>query len=101
MMIETWVVPIVMLIVGKEEGTFIGNASMLRMVRIVKMLRVSRLARLLRAIPELVILMKGIGAASRSVFVFLMLWLIIIYIFAVFCRHLTDGQDIEQFNSVP
>jgi hypothetical protein len=67
------------------------------------MVRVSRMVRLLRAIPELVILLKGIGAAMRSVMVFFTLWLIIIYVYAVVFRQMTEGDEVglEFFKSVP
>jgi len=50
-----------------------------------------------------VILIKGIGAASRSVCVFFLLWLIIIYVFAVVFRQLADGSEVGDgyFGSVP
>merc|ERR1719162_2644543 len=67
------------------------------------MIRITRMARILRSVPELVVLLKGIGAASRSVCVFFLLWLIIIYIFAVVFRQITQGSDLEEayFSSVP
>jgi len=82
MVMETWIITLVFALVGTGV-TGLRNASILRILRLARMVRISRLARLMRAIPELVILLKGIGAASRSVFVFFLLWVIIIYVFAV------------------
>jgi len=67
------------------------------------MIRISRMVRLLRAFPEIVILLKGLAAATRSVSVFLLLWLIIIYVFAVVFRQVTEGEAIgaQYFGSVP
>merc|ERR1719183_2324862 len=76
------------------------DASMLRLVRIVKILRLSRLARLMRAVPEIIILLKGIGAAARSVMSLFASWLIIIYVFAVFFVQ-TTPHSMEKFDSVP
>lgn len=58
---------------------------------------------LLRAVPELVIIMKGIGYASRSVSVFFMFWIIISYAFAIGIRQLTDNTEVGLmfFPSVP
>mmetsp|Transcript_120745 Transcript_120745/g.301265 ORF Transcript_120745/g.301265 Transcript_120745/m.301265 type:complete len:280 (-) Transcript_120745:23-862(-) len=70
------------------------------MVRMVKMLRISRMARLLRGIPELLILLKGIKAASRSVVIFFALWLIITYIYALAFRMIGDNDDSEYFGSM-
>jgi len=67
------------------------------------MLRLSRMAKLLRAIPELVIIVKGIGFASRSVGVFLMLWLMIIFVFSIVLRQFSADIALGQheFQSVP
>jgi len=48
-------------------------------------------------------LIKGIGAASRSVFVFLCLWMIIIYVFAIVFRQITEDSAVghEFFPSIP
>jgi hypothetical protein len=54
------------------------------------------MARLLKVMPELLILIKGIGVASRSVLVFFVLWLVIIYVFAIIFRQITDGNEIGE-----
>lgn len=103
MIFETWMIPVIMLMTGSTGSSGIGNAGVLRMVRLVRMARVTRMARLLKAIPELVILIKGIRSAARSVSVFFLLWLIIIYIFAIVFVQLTSEDDIGKryFDSVP
>lgn len=102
MVLETWFLPICMLMAGVGSGSGI-NVSMLRLVRMVRLLRVSRLARLLKAIPELVVLIKGIMAATRSVSVFFLLWLLIIYVFAIVFTQLTDDTALgdQYFETVP
>lgn len=103
MIAETWCLPAVMMLLSAGGGTGLGKASILRILRLAKMIRISRMVRLLRAFPEIVILLKGIAAATRSVSVFLLLWLIIIYVFAVVFRQLTEGEAIgsQYFSSVP
>lgn len=54
------------------------------------------MARLLRWVPELLILLKGLLMASRSVFFTLVLLFFTIYIFALVFRQLTDGTPIGQ-----
>mmetsp|Transcript_21185 Transcript_21185/g.38087 ORF Transcript_21185/g.38087 Transcript_21185/m.38087 type:complete len:851 (-) Transcript_21185:256-2808(-) len=101
MVLETWIVPIVV-IVGKVNLAGILDLSLLRMIRMTKMLRLSRMAKLLRAVPELMIIVKGLAFASRSVLVFFGFWLAIIYVFSVVMRQLSDGQDVggQYFSSV-
>jgi len=105
MVVETWVITLIMLAAGagSASSTSIGDASIIRMVRLVKLIRLSRMARLLRAIPELVVLLKAVGAAARSILVFFLLWLFVIYVFAVIFRQITDDEDIGHayFGTVP
>lgn len=64
----------------------------------------ARMARVLRSVPELVVLVKTIGVAARSVFFFFLFWLIIIYIYAIACRQITKEDDYisgKYFDSVP
>merc|ERR1712125_95991 len=78
--------------------------NVLRVAKMAKMFRISRMARLLRQVPELMVLLKGIGAASRTVTVFSALWLIIVYVFAVVFRQLTVNyaynDTVHNFSSV-
>ena len=104
MVVETWLIPLFLLILGvKNSANLLGNLTMLRMVRMVKLLRLSRLSKILRTVPELVIIIKAIGFASRSVVIFSALWLVIIYFFAVVMRQLTAGTEAGAawFSSVP
>jgi len=73
------------------------------LVRLVRLSRVVRLMRLLRAVPELMVLIKGIGAASRSVVWTFAFLLIIIYTFAVVFKMVTDGRAVgdKYFGTIP
>jgi len=104
MVVETWIVPLIMLAVGTDSGSsFAGNLTVLRVLRLVKLLRLSRMTRILRTVPELLIIIKAIAYASRSVAIFSLLWLLIIYFFAILMRQLTDGTAVGEtwFRSVP
>merc|ERR1719316_743407 len=57
MVFETWILPFVGI-----HGA--GGFSMLRLLRL---LRLTRLTRLTRSAPELIVLLKGMGVAVRSV----------------------------------
>lgn len=101
MVLETWILPIIILATKVNLAGMI-DLSMLKMVKMVKLLRLSRLAKILRAVPELMIVVKGIGFASRSVAVFSSLWTIIIYVFAILLRQLTQDEQVgkDYFPSV-
>jgi len=104
MVAETWVLTLVVILLDlKFESGAGGGMNIIRMFKLAKLLRLSRMARLLRAVPELVIIMKGLGFAARSVSIFFLLTAIIVYLFAVLFRQLTDGMDVGalHFQSVP
>jgi voltage-gated sodium channel len=76
MVFETWILPF------DGSGTF-KAAAMLRMIRIVRLFKIARVARLLRLLPELMLIIRGITAATRSVFFVIFLLGIMIYVGAV------------------
>eukprot|EP00429_Kryptoperidinium_foliaceum_P055506 CAMPEP_0176090638 /NCGR_PEP_ID=MMETSP0120_2-20121206/45393_1 /TAXON_ID=160619 /ORGANISM="Kryptoperidinium foliaceum, Strain CCMP 1326" /LENGTH=704 /DNA_ID=CAMNT_0017424519 /DNA_START=65 /DNA_END=2179 /DNA_ORIENTATION=+ len=93
MVFETWVLTIVMLAVGAGGGSGLGDASILRMARLARLTRMARMARLLRVMPELMILIKGIATATRSVFFTLCLLGMLLYIFSIaFTQLLVDSE---------
>merc|ERR1719261_587381 len=88
MVLETWILPA--LSGGSDGGGVPIDVSMLRLLRL---LRLSRLMRLLRKCPELITLLKGMGAAVRSVFSTLVLLVVFMYIFAIIFRQQTKGNE--------
>merc|ERR1719265_1851960 len=83
---ETWVLQIVMAAVGGESP--LGGTSILRLFRL---LRLSRLMRMLRSLPELMILVKGMATAMKSVVYVMGLLVIITYVFAIAFTQLAVG----------
>eukprot|EP00927_Polykrikos_kofoidii_P021225 TRINITY_DN20163_c0_g1_i1.p1 TRINITY_DN20163_c0_g1~~TRINITY_DN20163_c0_g1_i1.p1 ORF type:complete len:917 (-),score=167.05 TRINITY_DN20163_c0_g1_i1:250-2646(-) len=89
---ETWAIPCGMMwfhtsVVGQD----IFDASFLRVVRMIRVTRVARMARLLKSLPEVMILVKGIGGAMRSVVFILCLLVAFVYVFAIVFRQVTAG----------
>eukprot|EP00929_Paragymnodinium_shiwhaense_P061111 TRINITY_DN3051_c0_g2_i2.p1 TRINITY_DN3051_c0_g2~~TRINITY_DN3051_c0_g2_i2.p1 ORF type:complete len:1150 (+),score=209.50 TRINITY_DN3051_c0_g2_i2:217-3666(+) len=107
MNIETWVVPfLVDQFLKGSEGTAGGDASnalMLRLLRMLRLAKMVRMVKLLRALPELLILLRGIGRAMRSVFFTLCLLFILTYVYAVAFVQLSTGSYIGDtyFSNVP
>jgi len=94
MVLETWVMTLITLITTGAGGAGMGNTGILRMARLLRLSRMARMARLLRAMPELMILIKGMLAATRSVFFTLCLLVIIMYIFAIAMTQLTEDTSV-------
>lgn len=89
---ETWIVTTVLLFVQTGgSSTGLGSASILRLFRL---LRLSRMARMLRSFPELMILIKGITAAMRSVVLVMCLLVITMYIFAIAFTQLAEETSM-------
>lgn len=77
---ETWVLTAYILVAGAGGDSPLGNAGILRLFRL---LRLSRMMRMMRSMPELLILIKGMVSAIRSVGFAILLLVIIMYIFAI------------------
>lgn len=103
MVLETWVVTLIVLSVGSASGAGLGDASILRLFRLLRLTRLARMVRLLRAMPELMVMIKAMGVAMRSVFFALCLLMSIIYVFAIAFTQLLEGTEVGEswFNSVP
>eukprot|EP00420_Gonyaulax_spinifera_P027062 CAMPEP_0197898118 /NCGR_PEP_ID=MMETSP1439-20131203/43295_1 /TAXON_ID=66791 /ORGANISM="Gonyaulax spinifera, Strain CCMP409" /LENGTH=682 /DNA_ID=CAMNT_0043518811 /DNA_START=58 /DNA_END=2102 /DNA_ORIENTATION=+ len=86
---ETWVMTGVIIMLGGGASSGFGNASILRLLRLLRLSRMARMAKLLRSMPELLILIKGMASAMRSVFFTLILLSILLYVFAIAFRQLT------------
>eukprot|EP00929_Paragymnodinium_shiwhaense_P094125 TRINITY_DN5456_c0_g4_i2.p1 TRINITY_DN5456_c0_g4~~TRINITY_DN5456_c0_g4_i2.p1 ORF type:complete len:616 (-),score=106.59 TRINITY_DN5456_c0_g4_i2:30-1877(-) len=84
MVMETWVMTIMLVALAtRTENLGLGNTSVLRLFRLLRLTRMARILRLLRLFPELLILIKGISIAFRSVFFTLALLVGVVYLFAV------------------
>jgi hypothetical protein len=105
MVLELWVVNAVVAITtsGGDGSTAFGNTSAFRLVKVLRLTRMARMARLLRVMPELMILIKGISAATRSVFFTLCLLMILIYAFGIAFTQLCQDTPLgdEYFETVP
>lgn len=103
MVLETWALSAAMLMLGGAgAGGALGNASILRMARLMRLSRMARMVRLFRAMPELLILIRGMVAATRSVFFTLCLLLILLYVFGIAFRQLAESTKVgeEYFSTV-
>merc|ERR1719261_1833076 len=97
MIFETWIMAIILLSASSGEGGGgMGNASLLRLLRLLRLSRMARVARLLRSMPELLVLIKGMIAAIRSVFFTLLLLFLLLYVFAILFRQLTVDSTIGE-----
>lgn len=93
MVMETWVLLIVLTASGSEGGSPIGGTSILRLFRL---LRLSRLLRMLRSLPELMILIKGMVTAMKSVMYVMALLVLLCYVFAIAFTQLAVNSEFGE-----
>merc|ERR1719331_1458463 len=93
MIVETWLIPMIM--GAGDLGAFSG-------LKLLRLARLSRLVKLIRQVPELLILIKGMFEATRSVSVTIFLLSIELYLFGIiFTMGLKDEPAYEGwFDSV-
>jgi len=99
MLLETWVVPMFLLVLPESDdsGSSLGRTvSVLRVARVLRVLRTARIVRVARYMPELLILIKGLMFAARSVFFTLVLLLLITYVFSIAFARLSEGTSLEE-----
>lgn len=89
MILETWIFFMILQFAEVDIGLI--DQSSLRLLRVLRVSRVARIVRILRALPELLILVKALGVATRSVFFTFCLLMLTIYLFALACT--TIGKD--------
>eukprot|EP00746_Dinoflagellata_sp_MGD_P131622 gnl/MRDRNA2_/MRDRNA2_65382_c0_seq3.p1 gnl/MRDRNA2_/MRDRNA2_65382_c0~~gnl/MRDRNA2_/MRDRNA2_65382_c0_seq3.p1 ORF type:complete len:667 (+),score=105.09 gnl/MRDRNA2_/MRDRNA2_65382_c0_seq3:258-2003(+) len=87
MVFETWMIPLL------THGNSVGGLPDTSWLRLLRLVRLSRMMRLLKYCPELVTLLKGMGAAVRSVSSTLMLLVAFMYVFAIIFRQ--QAREIE------
>ena len=95
MIFETWIMALVYVISDGGGGGIVGGTSVLRVARVLRVLRTARMARLVRFMPELMILIKGMMVACRSVFFTLVLLLLITYVFSVAFMQFSRGTPLS------
>jgi len=93
---ETIIMNAVILAMSSGEAHNVGDASILRLFRLLRLTRMARMMKLLRAMPELMIMIKGMKVAMRSVFFTLCLLMLIIYIFAIAFTQVLEGSPVGE-----
>eukprot|EP00927_Polykrikos_kofoidii_P075892 TRINITY_DN7241_c0_g1_i5.p1 TRINITY_DN7241_c0_g1~~TRINITY_DN7241_c0_g1_i5.p1 ORF type:complete len:541 (+),score=69.31 TRINITY_DN7241_c0_g1_i5:86-1708(+) len=92
---ETWVVPLVTIMLGSNDQHGLSKSSMLRSLRLLRIARSGRVVRVLRAFPEMMILVSAMLAAMRSVCTTLFLLILIMYVFAIIMTQMLKGTGVS------
>eukprot|EP00927_Polykrikos_kofoidii_P031141 TRINITY_DN26802_c0_g1_i1.p1 TRINITY_DN26802_c0_g1~~TRINITY_DN26802_c0_g1_i1.p1 ORF type:complete len:664 (-),score=69.89 TRINITY_DN26802_c0_g1_i1:83-2074(-) len=105
MVIETWITTLVFtLIFGSSKTSTSVDAQILKILRLSRLTRVGRLARILHAIPELIVLFRGVASASRSVLSAMVLLVLLMYVSAVIFTqvidHLTEPDAVPNLREL-
>merc|ERR1719433_782599 len=103
MVASTWVIGTILALTDPgPSGSLLGDVVIVRLIKVLRLARIARVARLLRAVPEIMILVKGVVIAARSVFFTLLLLVLVMYVFAVAFCQLLEGTELgeEYFSSM-
>lgn len=100
MVTETWIMLIVTAVSNTHTKAPLGQTAILRLFRL---MRLTRMVRMLRAVPELLVLVKGMVAACKTVLYVLGLLFLGTYVFAIAFKQLSSSYDYGQtyFPTVP
>lgn len=95
MVAETWILNVVILSMSASSADSpVGDMGVLRLMRLARLTRLFRMAKLLRLVPELIIMVKAIAAAARSVSFAMGLLLILIYVFGIAFTSVLKDSDV-------
>lgn len=73
-------------------GNISFSSGPMTLLKIVRLCRTARIVRLLRQFPELLVLIRGIGIAIRSVFFTLVLLIVLTYVFSICLKIMTESD---------
>merc|ERR1711870_66725 len=93
MVLETWVLMVIMLAINSDGSGSLGNPGFLRLFRLMRLSRMFRMVRLLRAMPELMVMIKAMTVAMRSMLFALCLLMGIVYVFAIAFTQVMENTD--------
>eukprot|EP00928_Gymnodinium_smaydae_P042699 TRINITY_DN28712_c0_g1_i1.p1 TRINITY_DN28712_c0_g1~~TRINITY_DN28712_c0_g1_i1.p1 ORF type:complete len:596 (-),score=66.51 TRINITY_DN28712_c0_g1_i1:200-1987(-) len=103
MVLETWIMLAILSATSTDQSNAAGSTALFSIIRFARFLRMARIAKLISSCFELVVLLKGLKVACRSVFYTLLLTAIVIYVFSVGFISLLKGTELEKqyFDTLP
>merc|ERR1712129_20954 len=98
---ETWILGTVAAVSGVSITG--RGLKLMNVFRVLRLLRVLRLARVLQFVPELMVIVRGLGIALRAIIVVLSLLAIIIFVGAIIFRGMLEQSTLgtNRFSTVP
>eukprot|EP00929_Paragymnodinium_shiwhaense_P053370 TRINITY_DN26706_c0_g1_i4.p1 TRINITY_DN26706_c0_g1~~TRINITY_DN26706_c0_g1_i4.p1 ORF type:complete len:596 (-),score=169.08 TRINITY_DN26706_c0_g1_i4:320-2107(-) len=95
MITEVWLLSILVLVVTQGQGGIQGS-FLLRAASMLRVARMCRMTRLLRCLPELLIMIKGLMAAARSVFFTVVLLCMLLFVFGIFFTQMSTDTSLKK-----
>eukprot|EP00931_Biecheleriopsis_adriatica_P087532 TRINITY_DN6199_c0_g3_i1.p1 TRINITY_DN6199_c0_g3~~TRINITY_DN6199_c0_g3_i1.p1 ORF type:complete len:712 (+),score=132.57 TRINITY_DN6199_c0_g3_i1:250-2136(+) len=89
--LETWVLSLIVVVTKLD----LAGSKAFIVLRLARLTRLARMARLLRAAPQLLIMVKAIMVSMRTVIYALILLFVMVYVFAIACTQLMEGNTKE------
>eukprot|EP00928_Gymnodinium_smaydae_P085476 TRINITY_DN6896_c0_g1_i3.p1 TRINITY_DN6896_c0_g1~~TRINITY_DN6896_c0_g1_i3.p1 ORF type:complete len:558 (-),score=73.90 TRINITY_DN6896_c0_g1_i3:166-1839(-) len=97
MVLETWIWTLCVSALGANRDIMLsGQSGVLKSIKLLRLFRTGRMVRLVRAMPELMVMIKGIVVAIRSMMLTLGLLLTVTYVFSIVFVQLAVDTDAER-----
>jgi len=103
MIFETWVLVLLMWLSVWDPNDGGHGASLFRLARLLRLCRIAKVTKVVLAMPELVVLVRGLIVGCRAATSSLTFIGVIVYVFAVIFRQLARDTALEAkfFGSIP
>jgi len=100
LVLETWVLWFLIGVLSIQMSA--SNVRVFSVLRMMRLVRVLRLVKLFRFLPEVLVIVKGIGVAMRPISLVFILLFMVIYVGAIIFRVLLEGTGFgdERFSTV-
>merc|ERR1719487_1405256 len=96
MIAEVWVLPLIFMLANQQSGgADLKSLSAFRLFRLLRLSRVGRVGRLLKYVPEILVMLKSIAAASRAIICTLLLLSFMMYVTGIIFTGQSAGTSIE------
>lgn len=97
--LETWVMTLVFVVTDISSSGAWTDTGILQLMRLLRLTRLARMARLVRSAPELVIIIRALAIATRSILATILLLFVVVYAFGILVTQLSRGTSLEDDTS--
>lgn len=96
MVADTWIVNAVLAFLQTDSaGIGLRQTTFFKIFRLVRLTRLTRAVKLMQCVPEMMVMLKGMAAATRALSITMIFLLAAVYIAALALRQASKGTEVE------